>query len=350
MGAGGWQTVKRGGKMTEHEHVIVTGGSGLLGASIVRILIEEECLKPVVMDLNPNPTRLDDVRDWIEYVEGDVSDPGLLNSTFAKFKPTKVFHIAAVLGDTCENNPVLATNVNVTGFINLLEAAKSNGVEQVLFSSSGTTYGEDIAPGEMLTDRTLQRPASFYGITKVFSESAGRFYRRKYGLDYRGIHYPAIVGPGLRASGIVTYASAMIEMPANGEPYTMPVGEDISLSIVYVEDGARALIMLGKAAKERIKTVNYFINGVRNPLPTSGEMVEMVRRKIPGAQIEYQVNEEWDTLLKSASHPVDDGSSIAEWDWKPLYDSWDKIIDAYIAALASDPNKYSQKGIHHGNE
>ena len=47
MGAGGWQTVKRGGKMTEHEHVIVTGGSGLLGASIVRILIEEIISKPL---------------------------------------------------------------------------------------------------------------------------------------------------------------------------------------------------------------------------------------------------------------------------------------------------------------
>jgi len=319
--------------MAEREHVIVTGGSGLLGASIVRLLVEEEGVRPVVMDLNPDPTRLDAVRDRIEYIEGDVSDADLLNATFARFRPTKVFHIAAVLGDTCESNPVLATRVNVVGFVNLLEAARSNGVEQVLFSSSGTTYGEGLAAGEMLTDTTLQRPASFYGITKVFAESAGRFYRRKYGLDYRGIHYPAIVGPGLRESGVVTYASAMIEMPARGEPYTMPVGPEIRLSIVYVEDGARALIMLGKAPRERIETVNYFINGVRNPLPTSGEMVEMVKRKIPGARIDWDVNEEWDRLLQSASHPVDDSSSVAEWGWKPRYDTWEKIVDAYLDTL-----------------
>ncbi len=322
--------------MAEFEHVIVTGGSGLLGASIVRLLVEEEQVRPVVMDLNPNPTRLDDIRDHIEYIEGDISDSERLNSTFARFRPTKIFHIAALLGDTCENSPVLATKVNVSGFINLLEAAKANGVEQVLFSSSGTTYGEDIAPGEMLTDTTLQRPASFYGITKVFAESAGRFYRRKYGLDYRGIHYPAIVGPGLRETGVVTYASAMIEIPAGGKPYTMPVGREIRLSLVHVEDGARALIMLGKAPKENIKTVNYFINGVQNPLPTSGEMVEMVKQKIPGARIDWDVNEDWDRLLKSASHPVDDSSSVAEWGWKPKYDSWDKIIDAYLAALGRE--------------
>ena len=319
--------------MAEKENVIVTGGSGLLGATIVKILLEEENVKPIVMDLNPNPTRLDDIRGQIEYVEGDVSDPELLNSTFSKFKPTKVFHLVAILGDVCEKNHPLAVKVNVNGFVNLLEAARKNNVEKVMFSSSGTTYGEDIEPGEMLTDRTLQRPASFYGITKVFSESVGRWYRKRFDFDYRGIHYPAIVGPGLRESGIVTYASAMIEIPAKGQPYSMPVGKEIQLSLVYVEDGARALVQLSKAPKENIKTINYFINGVQNPLPTSGEMVEMVKKKIPNAQIDWKVNEDWDKLLKSASHPVNDSSSIKEWGWKPKYDSWDKIIDAYLEAL-----------------
>ena len=62
-------------------------------------------------------------------------------------------------------------------------------------------------------------------------------------------------------------------------------------------------------------------------------MAEMVRKRIPGAQITFDVNPEWDNLLKSASHPVDDSSSIAEWNWQPKYDSWDKIIDAYLRDL-----------------
>ena len=315
------------------ENVIVTGGSGLLGAEIVHLLIKEENVKPVVMDVNPDPKRLDDVKDKIEYVQGDVSDPELLNSTFSKFKPTKIFHLVTIPGNVCEKDPVLATKVNVLGFINLMEAALKNGMPQVLYSSSGTTYGEDIEPGEMLHDKTLQRPASFYGINKVFNESAGRWYRRKHGLDYRGIHYPAIVGPGLRSEGVVTYVSAMIELPAKGESYAIPVSEDVRLSLVYVEDAARALIHLGKAPKENIKTVNYFINGVQNPLPTAGEMAEMVRKKVYGAEITFDVNPEWDKLLKSASHPVDDSSAVAEWNWTPKYNAWDKIIDKYLEDL-----------------
>jgi len=319
--------------MTDNKNVIVTGGSGLLGATVVRLLLEEGRVRPVVMDLNPDPQRLSDIQDEIEYVRGDVSDPELLNDTFSKFRPSAIYHIAAVLGDTCENNHQLAVKVNVNGFINLLEAARRNEVAQVLFSSSATTYGDDLEEGEVLTDKTLQRPASFYGITKVFAENVGRYYRKKYGFDYRGIHYPAIVGPGLRGSGVVTYTSAMIEVPAGGEPYTVPISPDIRLSLIYVEDGARALIDLGRAPKRMIKAVNYFINGVQNPIPNAGEMVEMVNAKIPGARITFEVNPDWDRLLRSASHLVDDSSSIKEWGWKPRYDNWNKIIDVYLQAL-----------------
>jgi nucleoside-diphosphate-sugar epimerase len=266
-------------------------------------------------------------------VQGDISNPELLNETFAKYKPVKIFHLAVLPGDLCETDPMNAVKVNVNGFMHLMEAARNNGVQQVLFSSSGTTYGEDLEPGEMLTDKTLQRPASFYGINKVFAVSVGRWYRKKYDFDFRAIHYPAIVGPGLRAAGMVTYASAMIEMPAKGEAYVIPIGKDIRLSIVYVEDGARALIQLSEAPKENIKTINYFINGVKNPLPSSGEMAEMVKAKIPDADITFDVNEAWDKLLKSASHPVDDSSSVAEWNWTPKYDTWDKIIDKYLEDL-----------------
>jgi hypothetical protein len=62
-------------------------------------------------------------------------------------------------------------------------------------------------------------------------------------------------------------------------------------------------------------------------------MAEMVKKHIPDAQITFDVNEEWDKLLKSASHPVDDSSSIKEWNWQPKYDTFDKIIDVYIDAV-----------------
>jgi nucleoside-diphosphate-sugar epimerase len=214
----------------------------------------------------------------------------------------------------------------------LLETARQHGVSQVLFSSSLGAYGMDLSDDAVLGDKTLQRPISFYGVTKLFSEGAGRFYRRKYGLDYRGIHYPAIVGPGIRAAGFVTYTSAMIEKSASGEPYTILISPNTRVPIVYVEDAARALILLSRAPKENIKTVNYFINGL-TPVPSAAEMVEAVNRRFPDAQIDFKPRPDWDAVLKLSARPVEDTSAREEWGWQPLQDTWDKVIEAYLAAL-----------------
>ena len=315
------------------ENVIVTGGSGLLGATVVHELVKDGKYKPVVMDIVENPGRLEDIKDDIVYVQGDISDKQHLDKVFTEHKPIKIYHIAAVLGDTCENNRDLAMNVNVISHLALLDAALKHNVKQFLFSSSITTYGEDIKEGEKLTLQTVQHPASFYGVTKIFDELAGRYYKKKFGLDFRSIRYPGIVGPGLRATGISTYISAIIEIPAKGEPYAVKVSKDVKVPLLYVEDAGRAMIQLGEAPVENIKSVVYFINGVKEPIPNAGEMVEMVKNHIKNADITFDVNEEWDKLLKSASHMIDDSDSVKEWNWSPKYDTYDKIIDKYLEDL-----------------
>ena len=312
------------------ENVVVTGGSGLLGATVVAELIKDGQFKPIVLDIVDEPNRLSGVLDKIEYIQGNIADIEHLEQIFSAYKPVKIFHIAAVLGDTCENNRELAMDVNVNAHLALLEMAVKYNVQQFLFSSSITTFGEDVENGETLTLETVQHPASFYGVTKIFDELAGRYYKKRYGLDFRSIRYPGIVGPGLRATGISTYISAIIEVPANGEPYTVRVGRDVRVPLLYVEDAGRSIIQLGEADVKNIKSVVYFVNGVREPVPDAGEMVEMVKRHIPGAKIEFDVNEEWDKLLKSASHMVDDSQSVEEWNWTPKYDTYDKIIDQYL--------------------
>jgi len=222
--------------------------------------------------------------------------------------------------------------INVDGFMNLLEIARQHNVSQVLFSSSLGTYGLDLRDDETLTEATLQRSFSFYGITKLFAEGAGRFYERKYGLDYRGIRYPAIVGPGVRAGGIVTYVSAMIEETAKGSPYTVRVGPDTRVPIVHVEDGARAMMMLSRAPVENIKKLTYLINGIR-PTPSVSEMAEVVRQRILGATIEFDPNPDWDTIMKLSARPVDDTVARNEWSWRLQYDTYEKILDSYLAAI-----------------
>ena len=318
--------------MANQETVLVTGGSGLLGATLVHQLVAEGQEKPVVLDINPTPTRLDDVSDQVEYVVGDVGDPDVLHSVIGKTRPSKIYHFAAYLAEPCEKKPLEAVRINVEGFMHLLDEARRHDVSQVLFSSSLGTYGLDLTDDDILNDKTLQRPLSMYGITKLFAEGVGRFYKRKYGLDYRGIRYPAIVGPGVRATGYVTYTSAMIEFSARGEPYTVTIEPSTQVPLVHVEDAARAMIMLGRAPVENIKTITYLINGVL-PVPTAGEMAEIVQKRIPGAQIDFQPDPARQAVLKLSARLIDDTCARQEWDWQPVYDTYEKLLDSYLAEL-----------------
>jgi nucleoside-diphosphate-sugar epimerase len=320
--------------MSNKTPVIVTGGSGLLGSSLVHQLVEAGDEQVMVMDVNPNPSRLEDIADQIEYVEGDVASPELLQSTIGALKPKKIYHLAAFLGDWCEDDPLEGTRININGVQTLFETACEHGVQQVLFSSSLGTYGYDLKEDDIFTDTTLQRPFSYYGVTKLYTETAGRWYKRKHGLDFRSIRFPAIVGPGVKAGGIVNYISAMIEFSHKGEPYTVQLAEDTKVAIVHVEDAGSSLMQLSAAPVENIKMVNYLINGI-SPIPTAAEMAEIVRAKVPGAQIDFKPREDWTAIIRLSGRPVDDSCARTEWNWSPRYHSYEKIVDAYLDALNS---------------
>ena len=85
----------------------------------------------------------------------------------------------------------------------------------------------------------------------------------KYSLDFRAIRYPGIVGSGLRATGI----SAIIEMSVKGKPFTVRLRKEVNVPLLYVEDAGRAIIQPGKTPSKNIKSVVYFINGVKEPVP-----------------------------------------------------------------------------------
>lgn len=307
--------------------ILVTGGAGLLGAAVVHLLLEkgEEC--PVVLDPAQIPDRLADVGDQIEYIRGDLANFNMLLDVVKKVKPRTIYHLGAMLGGSCEQDPAGAMRVNAMGTFYVLEAARLFDVSQVIFASSGATFGLELQE-DILRDASLQRPVTFYGVTKLLGEGMGLFFKRKYGLDFRSIRYPSIVGPGVRAGGVVSYTSAMIEECAKGNPYTANVDPETRVSVVYTADAARATVNLAVAPRENIKTTNYLIDGSR-PVLSAGELAGMVRAKIPGAQIDFKPIKEFQRLLDLIAIPIDDSCARTEWGWRPEYD-YEKIIDDFL--------------------
>ncbi len=226
--------------------VLVTGGTVAIGAEVARLLLDRGEERVVLFDRNPSTRRLGDAAGRVEVVRGDLGIFSHVLDAVDRVRPAAIYHLGAMLSLLCEADPPAAIQSNALGTFHVLEAARLFGVPPVLFASSIGTYRDDLGDGP-LADATLQRPTLLYGATKLFGELLGRFYRRKYGLDFRGLRYPAIVAPGVTTPGVLQYTSWVIEAAANAIPFTITVEPRTRPPALYVKDAARAMIELAAA-------------------------------------------------------------------------------------------------------
>ena len=315
---------------------LITGGSGFIGVQLVRALLAQG-ESPIIFSRTPSLTRLDDVADQVGVIRGDLSNFSHVLQAVKQAQPRVVYHLGAMTSVPSEADPASALQTNVLGTFHVLEAARLFEVPQVLFASSMGVYGLDIHD-DIISDMTLQRPQLFYGATKVFGEHAGRFYKRKYGLDFRGIRYPSVMGPGVRAPGVAQYTSWAIEASAKGEPYTIWVRPETRVPLLYVTEGAQALVQLAAAPVGQIKTVTYLIDGVK-PTPSARELADTIRAKIPGTRIDFQPDPTLQPLIDDLARPFDDSRARQEWGWQPTYDL-ERIVEAFLRELREHPQRY----------
>lgn len=317
---------------------LVTGGTGLIGAEVARLLVERGEDRPVLFDLDPSTRRLDEVAPRIDLVRGDVGTFSHVLDVVKRARPATIYHLGAMLSVPSEADPPGAVRANALGTLHVLEAARLFDVPQVLFASSIGTYGADLGDGP-LTHATLQRPLFLYGATKLFGEHLGLFYRRKQGLDFRGVRFPSIVAPGVATPGAVQYLSWVIEASARGIPFTIPVAPGTRVPVLYLKDAARALVELAGAPRERIQTAIYLLGGP-TPVPSAGELAALIRARVPGATIGFAPDPALQRLVDPLARPIVDDEARAEWGWRPRY-GVEAMLDEFLGELRRHPERYA---------
>jgi threonine 3-dehydrogenase len=317
--------------------ILVTGGTGFIGAEVVRLLLTKGEKDIVAFDISSSTKLLDDIADQVNVVRGDLGNFSHVMSAVKKSRPKAIYHLGGMLSVPSDADPAGAFYANAQGTFNILEAAKLFEVPQVLFSSTIGTYGLDI-PEKEINDYSLQRPQLFYGATKVFCEHMGLFYKRKYGLDFRGLRYPSIVGPGVKTPGVVQYTSWIIEESAKGRAFAVYVKPETRCPVMYFKDAALAIVKLAEAPKGNIKMTSYLVAGVK-PIATAQQLVEMVKAKIPGAQIDFQPDLQIQPILDKLLLPIDDTLAKQEWGWEAEYNQ-ERMVDDFIKELRIHPKRY----------
>ncbi len=188
-----------------------------------------------------------------------------------------------------------------------------------------------------MDDFTIQRPVTMYGASKLFGESLGRYYMERYGLEFRCLRYPGILGPEFRTPSLAQAFSLMIEESYQGRPFVLKMAPDVRHALLYYKDAASAMIRLSGVPKPEIKTVCYLLKGIE-PVLTARERVERVKDRIPEASLTFDP----DPKLSESYYSLptfDDRVACEEWGWEPEYDD-ERALNDFISELRQHPDRY----------
>lgn len=224
--------------------VIVTGGAGFLGSHLVDRLVDEGWEVLVLDDLSAGKvSRLSSARrrGSVAVHKIDIRS-GQLVDAVGRFSPDLVFHLAAQTSVTASVKEARRdADINITGSLNLLEAADVARVDRVVFvSTGGALYGRAAALPAL--EGTRRRPESPYGISKKVVEDYLGYWRQARGLDYAVVRPANIYGPRQDPAGeagvVAVFARACLD---RRRPTIFGSGTD-TRDYVYVEDVVDALM------------------------------------------------------------------------------------------------------------
>jgi threonine 3-dehydrogenase len=310
---------------------LVTGGFGFIGLCLIRQLIEEGEKVVVYVRKKALPRSAEDLRDRIEIVKGDVKNFSRLLDTVKEHDIETIWHIAATLVLDCEESPAECFQTNVMGTVNVFEAARMTSVSSVLYISTGMVYGSE--PTRMISDVTPHQPTLMYATTKECCERIGDYYHRKFGLNFRGIRFPMVIGPGREISHYFGDYSGIFEMPARGKPYTVHVDPDNLSCLIYVKDVAGALIALKKADAGRLRQRVYNIQGFNTTLRN---MSDALKNVLPEAQIDFDWDQSEEMRLANSAvyYTLDNTAAKEDLEWEPQY-TLEKMPEDFINEIRS---------------
>ncbi|MEW6377305.1 MAG: NAD-dependent epimerase/dehydratase family protein [Thermodesulfobacteriota bacterium] len=312
---------------------LITGGLGFIGTYLAHTLLAKG-EEVVLFDIIADSPLIQDIKNKVKIIQGDLSSWAEVLEVIKQHKIDGIYHTGALLSASAEEKPITAYHVNAGGTFNILEAARLFNIERVIYTSTIASYGLGL---HTVNEDTIQMPISMYGVTKVFSERLGEYYHRKFGVDFRAVRLPSVIGPGRGGGGASTYSTFMISEPALKRPYTVYVEEDVIMPLLYIKDAIDCLLRLYEANDTKLKRRVYCIAGFS---PTAREIYDAVIKILPQADIRFKPDPELTEIVRSWPKYLDETNAFEEWGWKTKY-LLDETVKDFVKEVQAHPEIYS---------
>lgn len=248
--------------------VIVTGGTGMLGSALIRLLISKQI--SVLVLVRPGTNRMDmvPVSEYVKVQECDVNHLLTLKSEL-EGEYDAFFHFAWGGTHGGARDDVMLQNRNVQATLEAVELAHAAGCHTFLGAGSQAEYGR--VDGIPLSPDTPTNPETGYGIGKLCAGSMSRILCRKYGMKHIWVRILSTYGPG---DGLHTMVMSGILQMLNGERPQYTLGEQM-WDYLYCDDAARAFYLAAEYGKDgavypvgsgKVRPLSEYICSIRDAI------------------------------------------------------------------------------------
>ncbi len=227
--------------------ILVTGTAGFIGSHLaLRLLARGDVVIGVdnlsdYYDVTLKKARLARFADHPSYthVHADLGDRAAIEAVFASHKPQRVVNLAAQAGVRyAAQNPHVYVDTNVVGFLHILEGCRHQGVEHLVFASTSSVYGANLAM-PFSEHQPTEHPLTLYAASKKANEMMAHSYAHLYGIACTGLRFFTVYGPwGRPDMALFLFTKAIL----NDEPIKVFNHGKHKRSFTYVDDIVEGVI------------------------------------------------------------------------------------------------------------
>ena len=277
--------------------VLVTGGLGFIGSKVVLQLLKKD-IDVLVTDLDivknkdkleSNILKIGKNKDKVKYQKLDITKFKEIENIFQNNKIDSVINLAYGIGTICEENPLLASKINIVGTTSIFEMIVKYKIRRLVFASSETVYGahQEFFGNRAVTEEDysgINNHFYTYGVMKLLNEFMAEKYIKKHGCSIAYTRPSVVFGYG-RQNTAINWAEDFAAKPALGQAAHLPFSKKNRDNWIYVDDCAEQLVRL--ALKE---TLNYSCFNTGAETLDGTQLEATVKKIIPDAEIYFDEN------------------------------------------------------------
>ncbi|AWV99963.1 NAD-dependent epimerase/dehydratase family protein [Arcticibacterium luteifluviistationis] len=305
--------------------ILIVGANGQLGTVMTEALQQRFGLANVISSDLVNKEQHQGAFETLDATNYDQLQQITVNHGI-----TQIYHLAAILSASGENNPLYTWEVNMKALLNVLEVARKYNMDRVFYPSSIAVFGPAVNK-EFTSQDSYLNPTTVYGISKAAGENWCQYYFKRYGLDVRSLRYPGVVGyQSMPGGGTTDYAVDIFHKAIASETYHCFLKPDTRLPMIFMEDAIEATLQLMSTPKSNIKIrTSYNLSGLSfSPLELSRE----IKKHIPDFKIVYEPDFR-QNIAESWPRKINDKDARMDWGWMPSY-SLESLTETMLSKLS----------------